>query len=693
VGEAGRSAGVEARRLVALADAFDERAALARAEAERWMIGHRTERQVAGTLAPLTACGYTFLHDRGWPGARRGSRSQIDHVLVGPGGVFIVDTKSWRDVTVAGGRIFQGQDDVTERLEALADVGVDTEEVLAELGCAPGEVHVVVVLAGSAMDPVPLASLGGLVVVGERRASAFINGFGGRLTERQQNAVLGAVMQHFPVLGDEPVPLDLSVPEPVLDEAALLTVDEVAETFLAGMLAAPIEEWMAFLHPDQARLVRRSFSGPARIRGAAGTGKTVVGLHRAAYLARASTGRVVVTTFVKTLPAVLGSLLHRLAPDVVERVEFTGVHSFAVRVLRERGQRVSLDLAAANQAFNYAWNRAGKDGPLGALDPNSRYWRDEIAKVIKGRGLTTFEQYADLPRAGRRRPLRVEQRRAVWQLHLAYEAALRERGLVDFEDLILRAEASLRETPMQGVDHVIIDEAQDLSCAMLRMLHAIVGDRPDGLTLIGDGQQTIYPGGYSLAEAGISVAGRGVVLATNYRNTREIAAFAAQVVDGDEFVDLEGGPGRADAAAEVIRTGPSPALHSFPSLAAHDAALVSHVRTLVASGVDPGDIGVLTATNRDALALLAALRAAGFGVIELESYAGAPAPLVKVGTIKRAKGLEFKQVLLARVDGSLLAPVAEGLDDGAAEAREIARREVYVGMTRARDGLWVGAKR
>ncbi len=692
--EAGRSAGVEARRLVALANAYDERAALARAEAERWLIGHKTERQVAGTLAPLSACGYTFLHDRGWPGARRGSRKQIDHVLVGPGGVFVVDTKGWKDVTVAGGRIFRGQADVTDDLAGLADVGVSTEAALVELGLAPGEVRVVVVLAGSAMDPVPLASLGGLVVVGERRASAFINGFGRRLTDRQLGVVLGAVNTHFPVLGDEPVPLDLSVPEPVLDEGPVpLTVDEVADTFLAGMLAAPIEEWMAFLHPEQAKLVRRSFSGPARIRGAAGTGKTVVGLHRAAYLARGTTGRVIVTTFVKTLPAVLGTLLHRLAPETVDRVEFTGVHQFAMRVLRERGHRVSLDLSNATQAFNYVWATTGKRGPLGKVDPNSRYWGDEIAKVIKGRGLTTFEQYADLPRAGRRRPLRLEQRRAVWQLHLAYEATLRERGLLDFEDVILRAEASLRETPMTGVDHVIIDEAQDLSCAMLRMLHAIVGDRPDGLTLIGDGQQTIYPGGYSLAEAGISVAGRGVVLSTNYRNTREIAQFAAAIVEGDEFVDLEGGPGRADAALDVPRTGPSPELESFESLAAHDAALVTHVRTLVASGVDPGDIGVLTATNRDALAMLAALRAAGFDAIELESYAGAPAPLVKVGTIKRAKGLEFKQVLLARVDGSLLSPAAEELDEGAHERREIERRELYVGMTRARDGLWVGLDR
>ena len=103
--------------------------------------------------------------------------------------------------------------------------------------------------------------------------------------------MLAAVMTHFPVLGDEPVPLDLSVPDPVLDEPALLTVDEVADTFLAGMLAAPIEEWMAFLHPDQAKLVRRSFSGPARIRGAAGTGKTVVGLHRAASLSNVTRRR------------------------------------------------------------------------------------------------------------------------------------------------------------------------------------------------------------------------------------------------------------------------------------------------------------------------------------------------------------------------------------------------------------------
>lgn len=129
-------------------------------------------------------------------------------------------------------------------------------------------------------------------------------------------------------------------------------------------------------------------------------------------------------------------------------------------------------------------------------------------------------------------------------------------------------------------------------------------------------------------------------------------------------------------------------LESFASLGLHDAALVAHVRALVASGVDPGDIGVLTATNRDAQAMLVALRAAGFDVIELESYAGVSAPSIKVGTIKRAKGLEFKQVLLARVEGALLVPATDGLDEGALERREIERRELYVGM--ARGGMGCG---
>jgi superfamily I DNA/RNA helicase len=553
---------------------------------------------------------------------------------------------------------------------------------MAELGLAPGEVHVVVVLAGRKLPP---TEVGAVIVVGERQAATHINSHGRRLTDIQVNAVLGAVLKHFPVLDDAPIALDASIAEPVRAESEpepLLDVEDVAEVLLAGLMAAPIEEWMAFLHPSQAKLVRRSFNGPSRIRGAAGTGKTVVGLHRAAYLARSQRGKVLVTSFVRTLPDVLGNLLTRLAPDAVGQVEFVGVHAFATRLLKQRGIHTNVKHAEASLAFKAAWRQVGLGGALALLDPNERYWQDEISKVIKGRGLTHFEQYANLTRTGRRRPLGIDHRRAVWKLLVAYEERLRQQGIHDFDDVILQAEASLRARPLDGYGGVIIDEAQDLSCAMVRMLHLLVGDRSDGLTLIGDGQQSIYPGGFSLAEAGISIAGRGVVMSTNYRNTREIVEFASTVIAGDEFADSEDGVRGRDAIEDIPRSGPAPVSARFTSRAEHDRQLVAYLRRL---SCPPGDVGILCLTTRGVEDTVRALGAAGIRVLELTEYAGLPVNAVKVGTIKRAKGLEFKQVVMPRVPPALLNAGAS--DD---EALTIHRRELYVGMTRARDGLWIG---
>lgn len=676
---AGYSAGAEGRHLQAQAAEHARLAVQKRDEAERWLLASRTERQVAGSLAPLSVAGYTFLHDRGWPGSRS---AQIDHLVIGPGGLFIVDTKAWAEITIAGGRVYRGQADVTDDLAGLEDVGYGTEAVMAEIGLAPGEVRVVVVLAGRSDPP---TEVGSLVIVGEKRAATYINGHGRRLTDVQVDAVLAATRLHFPVLGTKPVVVDASVLPQALPEAepeALLTIEDVTEVLMAGVLAEPIESWMSFLHPTQAKLVRRSFSGPARIRGAAGTGKTVVGLHRAAYLARSQPKKVLVTSFVKTLPDVLSSLMSRLAPEVADRVEFAGAHSFALNLLRSRGIRTNLKGAEVELTFNAAWQQHGLGGPLEQIDRDKRYWKDEISSVIKGRGITTFDQYSALTRTGRRRGLTLDQRRAVWALFLAYQNGLRSRGIHDFDDIILLAEQSLRSTPLDTYGAIVIDEAQDLSCAMIRMLHLLVGDAPDGLTIIGDGQQSIYPGGFTLAEVGISIAGRGVVMSTNYRNTREIVAFAAQAVDGDQFSDIEGELQTKDAIAEVVRSGAEPTLARFTTRAEHDHTLIARLR---ATDCSFGDIGVLSLTKWGVTDALKLLKAAGIPAIDLETYSGKPVDAVKVGTVKRAKGLEFKSVFLPRVQPAWIEPSIR--DD---EAHAIHRRELYVGMTRARDELWVG---
>jgi hypothetical protein len=377
---AGGSAWSEATRQLALSEAHALAAESSRAKAANYFAAADSEKRIAHVLAPLAAAGYHFLPDRQWPGSRR---AQVDMVVVGPGGLFIVDTKAWKDPVIAAGRVFRGQADVTDEFGGLADLAWKTEAALAEIGLAPGEVRPVVVFAGHKGVS---ASVGGVEIVGEGDIVRHIARRGQRLTTSAVEQVLAAAIKHFPLIG-APAPIDVTLPEPIIGPEPALDLDhlptesDIEAAILEGLLAPPIEEWMTFLHPDQAKLVRRSFNGPSRIRGAAGTGKTVVGLHRAAYLARSQAdARVLVTTFVRTLPDVLSNLLGRMAPDVAARVEFTGVHQFAFKVLDDNGIDVNVKVKLADQAFEDAWQQT--NGPLTAIDTNVRYWRAHYLRRV-----------------------------------------------------------------------------------------------------------------------------------------------------------------------------------------------------------------------------------------------------------------------------------------------------------------------
>lgn len=647
----------------------------------------------AHALAPLATIGHHLLVDRSAPTRRR---RQAELVVVGEGGVFMVDTETASDVRVEGDVVLRGQEDITDDVLALADVAYRAEGDLVEVGLVPGEVRPVLVLAGQEHVE---HLIGSVRVVGEKDVLRLVASHGARLTARQVDVVLSRVLEMRPGLEAAPIgpgtPLEAAVPAPrdARGQRPVLSEREVADALMAGSLAPPVEEWMTFLHPAQASLIRRSFNGPCRIRGAAGTGKTLVGLHRAAYLARSRPGTVLVTSLVRTLPDVLAHQLTRLAPDVADRVELVGVHEWARGLLAARGTRIAVDESKARIAFDEAFQALPADSPLHRADVGAGYWRIEIAKVIKGRGMTDLAEYAAAARTGRRHPLSFEQRRAVWELYEDYQARLAAAAIHDADDLILLASESLLHEPIEGVySAVVVDEAQDLSAATIRMLHSLVGDSRDGLTLIGDGQQAVYPGGYTLAEAGVSVAGRGVVLDVNFRNAAPIVDLALRVVEGDEFTDLEGGLETSSRPRLVTRTGPDPVVQHFESMRERYVGLIGRARTVARdTGVDhDGGVAVLCSTNGAAVLAADALRAAGEDVVLLTEYDGSQVDPIKVGTIKRAKGLEFSQVLLPDVSEALLStsqPPAAAADR---ELWELQRRELYAAMTRARDGLWIG---
>jgi len=686
----GRSAAAERARSLREAEEHDKAAARARRRAAGFGVAARTEPQTARALESLNGQGYLLMHDRHWPGTRS---SNLDHIAVGPGGVFIIDTKCWRGpIRIVNGSLFNDDECMDEEVDKVRRQVEALEGVLSEVGLAPLEVVPVMAFAGRA---VVRQSIGRVHLVSPPTLQQLVVGRGGRLDGTQIDAVVQTLERECP-----PAKLRPLVSTPVLplasvpltdddQELQLFTDEELDQQAIEAARRGTIEQWMAFLHPSQAKLVRRSFNGPCRIRGAAGTGKTVVALHRAAYIASRTTGQVLVTTYVKTLPAVMQHLYARLSPETADRVEFTGLHRWARSLLVDRGVDTPGTSKQAETAFHLAYNRWEGRDRLERPDTPRRYWQEEIDYVIRGRGLITFEEYDDVNRVGRRTRLHTAERRLVWELNTQYEANLRERGIVDINDMLAMALRSVQEQPVEpGYVAVLADEVQDLNLLGLQLLHALVGDAPDGLTLVGDGQQAVYPGGFTLAEAGISVGGRSTVLRINYRNTRPILDYATRLVADDQFDDLgaELEQGRRDVT--VVRSGLPPVEARTISISEHDDRLAAALHSFQATGGKLSDVAVLVPTNALAARYLGVLRACGLPARNLEQYDGAPDGAIKVGTFKRAKGLEFARVFLPRV--KLPANRDGDTEPGVLERLERERREYFVAMTRARDALWVG---
>jgi superfamily I DNA/RNA helicase len=469
------------------------------------------------------------------------------------------------------------------------------------------------------------------------------------------------------------------------------------------LAAAPIEDWMVYLHPSQREVVLRAFTGPARVRGGPGTGKTAVALHRAAELARRlpeSEGRILFTTFVKTLPPVFERLYHRIPGAPPGRVDFINVDSLANRFLNDHDRPMPLNPDESNSAFGSVVRRKGTPWER-LLDAGftKNYLKDEVLSVLKGRGVERSEQYlTGFQRHGRRTPMGREQREAVWALMEAWDAELAARGTVTFQDRVRAARDVARGLEQPHYRAVIVDEAQDISQIGMEFLHALVnsrGDRPrsDSLLVVGDGAQRVYPGGFRLLNAGVDVRGRTAVLRTNFRTTRQIMEAALAVAGGVEIDDLEEQYRRGEQDVESLRDGPRPSLRMFGSAEEELAHVAQRIMELVGEGRDLGDMLVAVATNPQVNLVTGYLKSGGVPVEKLSDYDGATTPRVKVGTYKRSKGLEFKAVLLPFLSHGIFpyGREANQSDEEWEEVRQMGLAELFVAMTRARDVLIVTA--
>lgn len=468
---------------------------------------------------------------------------------------------------------------------------------------------------------------------------------------------------------------------------ALLSVAD-AES-LEALLDRPIEDWMVYLHPAQQRLVDLSTAGPVRVRGAAGTGKTVVALHRARALAAGNEGRVLLTTFVNTLPKVWDGLFETFAADVRSRLDIRTVDAVAYDIYRDGGGWAT----PADEDWRQSVVRevhGGDPTAIGGL--SSLALADEFDYVLTGRRIEELSDYLAVPRTGRGSPLSERARAEVWRKYEAYREVLDDAARYGWHEI--RAEA-LRMLTTGEVRRryaaVVADETQDLTETSVRLLVALAGGAANpSVTFVGDGQQSIYPGGFSLRSLGVDVRGRSFLLRTNWRNTYAIWIAASAFIGDDEFDDLEDdiATRSPDEHPYPVRDGTPPRLHELAS--AEEAAewLAALIAEDLANGADAGDCAVLAPTNAIATIAEGALSASGVAARRLERYAGEHGREVWCGTFHRAKGLEFKRVYILGLDEFSWPPKIAELEARAQqEANARAVRAAFVGMTRARDML------
>lgn len=446
---------------------------------------------------------------------------------------------------------------------------------------------------------------------------------------------------------------------------------------LEQALAFPWERWGVFLHPSQRDLTDRTFAGPARVAGSAGTGKTIVAIHRAVRLARANPdARILLASFSQPLADAMAKKLLVLAPEtggVVPRITTASFQGVAEQLYQlEHGVRPRI---ATNTILRDRLAASAKSALLKGF--SDRFLLSEWINVIDAWGMTSAEAYATVQRMGRKSRLGPNQRERLWPVFASVRAALAAERFTTWAQVFNELADRLAGKTRKPFDHVILDEAQDLAPAELRFFAALSPAGADALFLAGDMGQRIFQHPFSWAQLGVDVRGRSHTLKVCYRTSQQIRRAADHLLP-PVLRDVDGVEDERRGIVSVF-DGPAPTVTTAGTVEEEAKTVATTVASWLAEGIAPAEIGIFVRTPD----LVARARAALAGIGDADMITTAPMHL--------AKGLEFRGVVVMACDQGIL-PLDVRIADAADEAEldeiyETERRLLYVAATRAREHL------
>ena len=459
---------------------------------------------------------------------------------------------------------------------------------------------------------------------------------------------------------------------------------------LERALEFPWEKWTVFLHPAQRRIVESAYSGPARVSGSAGTGKTIVALHRAVHLARAQPdARVLLATFSDTLANALrvrlGRLIHN-QPSIAERLEVQSMSGIGRRLYETNFGDATL--ATADDVRELI-DRAS--ATVGEHRFSTHFLWTEWSQVVDAWQLESWEDYRDVMRLGRKTRLAETQRAVLWSIFSQVRDALAERELLTEPRMFRRLEQHVAEGTHPPFEFCVIDEAQDIGVAELRFLAAFGGARPDSLFFAGDLGQRIFRAPFSWRALGVDVRGRSHTLRINYRTSHQIRRQADRLLP-PELADVDGIAEQRGGTVSAFN-GPEPSIRVLESPGEEAAAIADWLMALRQEDFAPNEIAVFVRSEDEIARAQEAIHLADLTSIELDECLGGAPDRVVVGAMHLAKGLEFRAVAVVACDDEVL-PLQSRIENVADEADledtySTERHLLYVACTRARDRLLV----
>lgn len=466
------------------------------------------------------------------------------------------------------------------------------------------------------------------------------------------------------------------------------------EEELRRIMAEPLEKWRIFLHPTQRKIVKKNYKGSARVLGGAGTGKTVVAMHRAKYLASQINNdeRILFTTFTANLAEDIKANLRKICPiEELQKIEVINIDAWVMRFLSEVGFSAKIEYG---EEIDKLWDRAVANS-LSEFDFPWSFYKDEWNRVVIPQEALSLEKYVKAKRTGRGVRLDRKKRIEVWKVFDAYLSLMKEEQIRDINMAMYECSKLFAGSGIKNkYAHIIVDEGQDFSDNAFRLLRTIAGEeKPNDIFIVGDSHQRIYNNYPTLSKCGINVRGRSSILKINYRTTEETRRYAFALLNGITFDDLDDNVDLGDKCRSLVH-GEAPVVKCFANANEELSYLNNCISGLQDRCVPLKNICIVARTNQLVKDYSAQLTKSGYSVYQIkrskaddQSHDG-----IRIATMHRVKGLEFQYVFIVSVNNRIIPlEVAIEHSDPIAERESYTAEKslLYVALTRAQKQAYI----